>query len=133
MMSSTDEVDARLKEATDALETLLQRYRDLCHLETPEWEPERERPVKDAKNVLNGDYRDVIADEFTLLRNLSRKMEVVVAHLDKLQKAGSLSEILDIIQGLVDMKDDLEDMLNQHIGMKKEQDIIRLDPDEIDG
>ena len=69
---SATEQDAKILELHETLRRVLQRYKDLSFMETPEWAFEEELPVRKANEILRDKYSASVYEEFYLLRRLAR-------------------------------------------------------------
>lgn len=81
------DVDAKIFELRDVLESVLQRYQNLSFIETPEWDFTEEIPVRDARRLLRKDkYSEKIREEFFILRRLASAVRLYRKYLDVLRQ-----------------------------------------------
>lgn len=107
--------DALIKELTDTLSSLLSQYEEVVHMYTPQHDPEKERTVREARRLVKRDVPDAVSEEFTLLRRLALKTELLLSALPD-----------DLPEEAISRKEKIEEMIGDHIALKKQQGIKRI-------
>jgi len=122
---SQDNQDGRVVALRETLSTLLQRYKDMAFMESPEWETTEELPVKNAEELLDDPDTVVKEKEFYLMRKLSRKVEV---YLEKASDPPFDPEQFDdYLDSLDDIEEEIQELIDNHRSLKKKQGIVRVD------
>jgi len=114
------ELDAKIFQLRDTLQTLLQRYRDLSFMEAPAWETDQEIPVKNAKKMLRKDkYSEEIREELFLLRKLANAVRLYEKYRQAKQETSAvLDEDVDPEEKTEHWHGKIIERLNQYLDLK---------------
>jgi hypothetical protein len=120
-----DKPDGKVVDLRDTLSTLLQRYKDMAFMDSPEWDTGEEIPVKEAERLLEDDTTSAMEEEFYLMRDLSLKVE---AYLEKMQNPPIDKDLMEEWEeDLIFMETKIREVLQRHRSLKEKQGIVRVD------
>lgn len=121
MSDDSTQKDGKIVDLRDTLRTLLQRYKDVSFMDSPEWETSQEIPVNEAERILDDEETAVVEREFNVLRKLSLKIEKYLEVKTDVENGAGQKE-----SDLEDLEIRMREMIQQHRSLKEKQGIVRV-------